>query len=183
MIEIRFSTMPSHRLMPYSIPPNIRGEKRLVEVGQSRFIDRKPAGNDPYDAGFNGDGSRHVVKKPSRVNRGPKPFDEYIGPVDVVEGERLGDKLFVTAQLRGVIINGEFVPQPAKTPKDPLVLAAKARIGLQEGFFAVLADGNLLRMRVGNAAGPLQEVSVKMPSYDPNKLVVEYRNSLVIASA
>ena len=124
--------------------------------------------------------SRHVVNKPSRVNRGSKPFYEYIAYVEVIPGE----PLYVIAQLRGATIYEEFYPHPAQTLEDTLVLAAKARIGNQEGFFAVLAGGNLLRMRVGNTGGLLQEVGVEeMPPYDPHKLAVTFRNGLIIVSA
>jgi len=152
MNERRISTMPSHNLMPRSIP-------RRMGLNRCRIVHQR------IDAG---------------VKHEPKHFDEYIGPVDVIPGE----PLLVIAELRGVIVIEEFVPQPAKTPEDTLVLAAKARIGLnQEGFFAVLAGSHSLRMRVVNTGGLLQEVSVEMPPYDPKKLVAEYKNSLIIASS
>lgn len=178
----RFSTMPPHSSMPHSIPPGVRRRDRGARIGsQGRTSINKSSEDDPYGAGFDGDVSRHVVEKPSRVNRGSERFDEYIGPVDVIPGEQL----LVIAELRGVIVNGKFVPQPTKTPEHTRVLVAKARIGLnREGFFEVKAAGNLLRMRVGDdATGTLQKVSMKTPSYDPERLVVEYKNSLVIASA
>lgn len=163
MNERRISTMPSHNLMPRSIP-------RRMGLNRCRIVHQR----------VDGDVSRHTVKNPSGVKHEPKHFNEYIGPVDVIPGE----PLLVIAELRGVIAIKEFVPQPAKTPEDTLVLAAKARIGLnQEGFFAVLAGSHSLRMRVGNTGGLLQEVTVEMPPYDPNKLVAEYKNSLIIASA
>lgn len=176
MIERRLRTMPPHSSMPHSIP-RIRGGNGHWPVRPQIGI--KPV-DDPYGAGFHDNASRYIVSKPLIVNHRPKYFDGYIGPVDVIPGE----PLFVIAQLRGVIINGEFVPQPVKTPTDALVFAARARIGLnQEGFFAVSAARGLLSMQVVSAAGLLQKVSVKMPPYDPSQLVVEYRNSLIIASA
>ncbi len=177
MNERRFRTMPPHRLMPYSIPPYIRAGRKPGEA-QSGSIVRQSA-DDPYGAGFHGDVLKHVVKKPLSVNGRSKFVDEYIGYVDVIPGEQL----FVIAQLSRVIIEGGFIHQPAKGPTDSLVLTAKAKIGLnQEGFFAILTGDKILKMRVGDAAGLRQEVRVNMPSYNPNSLVVEYRNSLVIVS-
>lgn len=125
-----FSTMPPHNLMSHSIPHIGKRDGRL----HASRSDRKPAG----------------------VPHAPRHFDQYIGPVDVMPG----NPSLIIAELRGVIVTGEFVPQPAKTPEDTLVLAANARIGLsQEGFIAVSAGSDLLKMRVGDAGGLLQEVS------------------------
>lgn len=188
--------MPPHRLMPHSIPrtngnvgyrPNrsiqhdpstIRRMDRHWPISYQNG--RGSSQGDPYGAGFNGDVSRHAVNNPVGVKHEPKHFNEYIGPVDVIPGE----PLLVIAELRGIIVTGEFVSQPAKTQEDTLILAAKARIGLnQEGFLAVWAGSCSLIMRVGNTGGLLQEVRVEMPPYDPKNLVVEYRKGLVIASA
>lgn len=178
------SSMPSHRLMPHGI---LRiGRKDEHRPNFSHRITRQPArqssADDPYHAGFKDGVSGHTVIKPSGVNHRPW---EYICFAEAVPGEKPG-KLFVTAQLREVTPTEKFVSQSVKRPGGPLLFTARARIGLnQEGFFTIVADGRTVIMRVGNAAGPLQEVSVtdNMPSYDPTQLVVEYRNSLIIASA
>lgn len=174
----RFSTMPPLNRL-HSIPPGIRGRHRSLPVPHQIY--RKP--DDLYGAGFDDDVSRHVVTDPSRVNHRSKPFDKYISFVEVMADVTPGKPLSVIAQLRGVTVNGEFVPQPVRTPRYALVLVAKATIDSQEGFFAVSAGGRILKMRVGDAAGSLQEVSVKMPSYNPKELVVKYNDGFVIASA
>lgn len=158
----RFSSMPSHDLMPYGIPrirQGIRSRTVTYENG------RKPLNNSHNQATYK-----------------PKPFDRYISHLEVIPGEQR-DPLLIIAELRGVSVNEKFVLQPAKTPKDPLIFAAEAIIGLtQEGFVAVEADNNSLSMRVGDATGPLQEQRVEMPPYNPRRLVVECRNNLIIAS-
>ncbi len=168
--------MPPHSLMPSSIPPDIRAGRRPREAQIRQSAD------DPYGAaGFHGDGLKHVVKKPLRVNGGSAFVNEYIDCVDVIPGE----PLFVIAQLKRLTIEEGFVRQSAKTPPtDLLVFTAKARIGLnQAGSCTVSADVKQLRIRIGDAGGRLRTVSVKMPPYDPNKLAIEYRNNLIIVSA
>lgn len=162
MIEARFrrfSSMTPHYLMPHGIPDIRKGIRNRTVIHSN---DRKPT-NNPH----------------SQATYKPEAFDEYISHVDVVPG----NPIFVIAELRGVVPYEKFILQPAKTPKDPLIFAAKARIGLtQEGFVAVEADNNSLSIRVGDATGPLQEQRVEMPPYNPRELVVEYRKCLVIAS-
>lgn len=162
MIEARlkrFSSMPPHRLMPHGIP-GIRTENRYPTVIHSNG---RKLPNNPH--------SQETYK--------PKSFNEYISHIDVIPG----DPIFVIAELRGVVLYEDFVLQPVKTPENPLIFAAEARIGLtQEGFVAVKAGNRFLSMRVGNAVGLLQEQRVEIPLYDPRRLVVKYKNNLIIAS-
>lgn len=182
--------MPPHGKMPHGIPPRIRAGNRLevglLRTGQDKSVGRKSA-DDPYGTGFNGDISKHVVsghkaKQSSGTkdepSRGSKRFHEYIGPVDVVPGE----PLLVIAQTRGFTINEEFVRQPAQIPVGSLVYAAKAKIGLLEGFFAVSTGSKSLEMRVGDVGGCLQKESVQTPSYNPDELVLSHNNNLIIIS-
>lgn len=157
-LSSRFSSMPPHARMPHGIPPPRKGDNHQAVI---HWNGRKPSIN-PHQAAYK-----------------PKPFDEYISHVDVIPG----NPTFVIAELREVTVNGEFILQPAKTPEDPLIFAAKARIGLNQEGFVVVKAGSFLIMRVGDAAGPLQEKRVEMPSYDPSRLVVEYNNNLIIVSA
>lgn len=170
----RISAMSPHSSMPRSIP---RVNRRPMVHQPTQ---KKSADDDPYGAGYKGNVSGHRVEKPSGAEQDPKRLDGHFGFVDVIPGE----PLYVTAELKGVIITGAFVPRSSGTSRAVRVLVAEARIGLsQKGFFAVSAGSNWLRMRVGDAGGLFQEVRVETPSYNPNKLVVNCLNNLFTASA
>lgn len=165
MIEARPrrpSSMPPHNRMPHGIPHHGERNRHQVVIHRNG---RKPSNNPLSPA----------IHK-------PESFDEYISHLEVVPGKP-GDPIFVIAELRGVVPCKDFILQPVKTSEDPLIFAAEARIGLnQKGFVAVKTDNHSLSMRVGDATGPLQEQKVKMPPYNPRRLVIECSNNLIIAT-